>query len=219
MDLTGLIKRIIEIKDLGRVRISSISITEVGDELVELMAGTGKVCKHLHISLQSGCDKILKSMNRPYDTEFFRQKVKKIREAIPDIAITTDVIIGFPGETEDDFAATLDFCREMEFSKIHVFPFSAHEKTPAAKMAGRVDAKEMAERAKKLNSLSREMESAYKKNFKGRELDVVVDNRVSDGKSRGKTEFYFDVEFKTGEDERYNHEDLVGKIVRVKDWI
>lgn len=217
-NLTGLIKEIIKIKDLGRIRISSISVTEIGDEFMEIMASSNKLCRHLHISLQSGCDKILKSMNRPYDAEFFRLKVKKLREVIPDIAITTDVIVGFPGETEEDFKATYDFCREMEFSKIHVFSFSAHEKTPAAKMKNQVSGAEIKERSKRLNKLSRELETAYKKKFKGRELDVVVDNRMDEGELKGKTEFYFDVAFKMKENEDYNHDDLVGKIVKVKNW-
>lgn len=217
-NLTSLIKKIIEIKYLGRIRISSISVKEICGELVELMANSNKLCRHLHISLQSGCDKILKSMNRPYDTEFFRQKIKEIRKAIPDIAITTDVIVGFPGETEDDFKATHDFCQEMEFSKIHVFPFSAHEKTPAAKMKNQVSGEKIKDRSKRLNGLSRELETAYKKRFLGRELDVVIDNRLDGGELKGKTEFYFDIAFRMEEDENFNHDDLVGKIVRIKDW-
>ena len=123
-NLASLLKKLIKIKNLGRVRLSSIEITEVTDELIELMVKSDKICQHLHIPLQAGSDKILKLMNRPYNAKYFKDKIKQIRLAMPDIAITTDVIVGFPGETEKDFRDTVKFIKQMKFTRLHVFPFS-----------------------------------------------------------------------------------------------
>jgi threonylcarbamoyladenosine tRNA methylthiotransferase MtaB len=219
INLVGLIKKIIKIKGLGRVRISSIEITEVSDELIGLIASTGKICNHLHISLQSGCDKILKLMNRPYTAKYFEDRVKKIRKAIPDIAITTDVIVGFPGETKTDFKKTYNFCKKINFSKIHVFSFSAHEKAPASKMKNKVSKEEIAERSKKLRALSQKLEKKYKNKFQGRELSVVVEGKTKSGLIKGKSEFYFDVLFDEPRLKRYNNikysNRLIGKIITI----
>jgi len=219
IDLTGLIKKIIKIKNLGRVRISSIEVTEVGDELVELIKGTDKVCDHLHISLQSGRDKILKSMNRPYSAEYFARRIKKLRKAIPDIAVSTDVIVGFPGETDADFKETYDFCEKMEFSKIHVFSFSAHEKTPASKMGGQVSQEKIIERSKKLRALSEKLEKRYKDKFNGAEAAVVIEGKNKNGLIRGKSEFYFDIEFDEAYLEKHGNikysDGIIGKILNL----
>lgn len=212
-DLVCLLREILEIENLGRVRLSSIEVTEVNDELVILIVGNKRICKHLHVPLQAGCDKILKRMNRPYDTNYFREKVLKIRKLIPDMAITTDVIVGFPGETENDFEETVRFIKEMNFSKVHVFSFSAHERTPAAKMDGVVDKKEIKRRSSVLRKLSDELEKEYKNNFLGKELEVVVDGRSKEGNYRGKTEYYFDIDF--GKGNIINGEPRVGGIVTV----
>ena len=214
INLANLLKKIIKIEDLGRIRISSIEITEVTDELIKLISETDKICNHLHISLQSGCDRILKPMNRPYTTKYFADRVKKIRKAMPDIAITTDVIVGFPGETKKDFKETYDFCDKINFSKIHVFSFSAHEKAPASKMKNKVSELEIAKRSKKLRTLSRKLKKKYKGQFRGKELEVVIDNRMKDGKIRGKTEYFFDVEFN---DESIKSS-MIGKIIKIKKW-
>ncbi len=176
--------------------MSSIEVNEVNSDLIKLITESKKICQHLHIPLQSGCNKILKLMSRPYDTKYFENKIKKIRHAVPDIAITTDVIVGFPGETEKDFNKTHEFIEKIKFSRLHVFPFSAHEKTPAAKMLNKIQKQEIDKRAKKVRSLGRILEKEYKQKFSGRELDVVLENKKGD-KYIGKTEFYFDVEFKS----------------------
>ena len=209
-----MIKKIIKINNLGRIRVSSIEITEVTDELIRLITSTDKICNHLHISLQSGCDRILKPMNRPYTVKYFADRVKKIRKAMLDIAITTDVIVGFPGETKKDFKETYDFCDKINFSKIHVFSFSAHEKAPASKMKNKVSELEIAKRSKKLRTLSRKLKKKYKGQFRGKELEVVIDNRMKDGKIRGKTEYFFDVEFN---DESIKSS-MIGKIIKIKKW-
>ncbi len=216
--LAGLIKKLIKIKDLGRIRLSSIEVTEVSDELIKLMAANKKICKHLHIPLQSGCDKILKSMNRPYDKNYFENKIRKIRKAMLDITVTTDVIVGFPDETEKDFKETYNFVKKIKFSRLHVFPFSVHEKTLAFKMSGKAKKEEIEKRAKKLRGLGKNLEDDYRKKFIGRELDVLVENRKSNN-FKGKTEYYFDIEFGTKQiatDLTQIATDVVGKIIKVK---
>jgi threonylcarbamoyladenosine tRNA methylthiotransferase MtaB len=197
-NLVALMKKVLAIRGLGRLRLSSIEITEVTDELIELMARNKKVCQHLHISLQSGSDKILSRMNRPYDSKYFLNRINKLRRALPLVAVSTDVIVGFPGETDKDFSTTYNFCREVGFSKIHVFSFSAHEKTPAAKMSGVVAAEKIKERSHKLRSLSAELEAKYQAEIKdcflGKELALIVEGEKN-GKFKGKTEFYFDIAF------------------------
>ncbi|BFD25193.1 MAG: tRNA (N(6)-L-threonylcarbamoyladenosine(37)-C(2))- methylthiotransferase MtaB [Candidatus Parcubacteria bacterium] len=193
--LVNLLKKLLEIKDLGRLRLSSIEINEVDESLIALMKAQPQICRHLHISLQSGCDKILKTMNRPYNTDYFRQRVKLLRAAMPEIAISTDIIVGFPGENEEDFNDTLSFAREMGFSKIHVFPFSAHEQTPAFKLPNKVSAAEKKDRAAQLRKMSDELAANYyqelTKKLREKEILVVVE-QGPDGLV-GKTEFHFDI--------------------------
>lgn len=193
--LVNLLKKLLAIKDLGRLRLSSIEINEVDETLIALMKTQPRLCRHLHISLQSGSDKILKAMNRPYNTDYFRQRVKLLREAMPEISISTDIIVGFPGESEEDFNDTLDFAREMGFSKIHVFPFSAHEQTVAFKLPNKVSVAEKKDRAARLRKLSDELAANYyqeiTKKLQGQEILVVVE-QSPDGLV-GKTEFHFDI--------------------------
>ncbi len=163
--------------------------------MIKLMAVNRKICRHLHIPLQAGCDKILKRMNRPYNIEYFKRKIREIRKLMPDIAITTDVIVGFSGETKKDFKETCDFIKKIKFSKLHVFPFSVHERTPAAKMDGRVEVGEAKRRAEILRKLSFELANNYKNKFKGKKLEVVVEGKTVDGVFKGKTEYYFDIDF------------------------
>ena len=212
-NLTSLLKKLVSLDGLGRIRLSSIEITEVGAELIKLIKNSGKICRHLHLPLQSGSDKILKLMNRPYGAKYYKNKIKQIGRALPDIAITTDIIAGFPGETEKNFKATEKFIKQIKFSRLHVFPFSAHEKTPAAKMPDQVKEKTKACRAKKLRELGIKLAKDYKNKFKGRELKIAVEQIKSD-KIIGKTEFYFEVEV----DKRNlkNKNIRVGEIIKIK---
>lgn len=194
-NLVKLLIKLVRIKDLGRIRLSSIEVSEVNDDLIKLMASPSKLCKHLHIPLQSGSNKILKLMNRPYSLNYYKNKINKIKKAIPDIAVTTDVIVGFPNESGTNFKETYNFIKKMQFSRLHVFPFSAHEKTPAAKMKNKVEKQEIEKRAKKLRQLGKKLAADYKKRFIGKELDIVIENKIGN-KYKGKTEYYFDVEFK-----------------------
>ncbi len=194
--LVSLLKTFLAIPNLGRLRLSSIEINEVDDELIDLMKQTDKICQHLHISLQSGCDKILNSMKRPYNTEYFRTRIKKLRDAMPDIAISTDVIIGFPGETDEDFVKTCDFVKEINFSKVHVFSFSAHEKTVAYNLPDKVSGDRIKKRSQILRAISKELESNYEteilKKLKGKKIKVIIEH-IRGGDVKGKTEFYFDI--------------------------
>ena len=185
-DLTDLINELSKIEDLLRIRISSIEITELNDKFLNMLSTNKKVCDHLHIPLQAGSDEILKKMNRKYDLKYYEEKIKKIRMIRPDISITTDIIVGFPYETDKLFNETLEFARKMNFSKIHVFPYSIRLGTSAANMPNQVDESIKKERVKKLMDLSEVMEKEYYNKFVGKELDILVeecDNNVSIGHS------------------------------------
>lgn len=185
-DLTDLINELSKIEDLLRIRISSIEITELNDKFLNMLSTNKKVCDHLHIPLQAGSDEILKKMNRKYDLKYYEEKIKKIRMIRPDISITTDIIVGFPYETDELFNETLEFARKMNFSKIHVFPYSIRLGTSAANMPNQVDESIKKERVKKLMDLSETMEKEYYNKFVGKELDILVeecDNNVSIGHS------------------------------------
>lgn len=191
MGLEELAAKIISLPGLLRLRLSSIEINEVSDKLLELMRAEKKFCCHLHIPLQAGTDKILKLMNRPYDTEIFRKKIEHIRQVVPDIAISTDLIVGFPGESEIDFSDTTEFVRSLGFSRLHVFSFSAHEKTAAYRQPGKVSANEIKRRSRELRETGRELEEAYIANFRDAKLPVLAEE-VKEGRIFGKTEYYFE---------------------------
>lgn len=183
-DLTDLINELSKIDDLLRIRISSIEITELNDKFLEMLKINKKVCNHLHIPLQAGSDEILKKMNRKYDLAYYEEKINKIRSIRPDISITTDIIVGFPYETDELFSETLEFSKKMNFSKIHVFPYSIRVGTAAASMPNQVDEVTKKVRVKKLMALSKKQEKEYYEKFKGKELDILVeecDNNVSIG--------------------------------------
>jgi len=183
-DLTDLINELSKIDDLLRIRISSIEITELNDKFLEMLKINKRVCNHLHIPLQAGSDEILKRMNRKYDLAYYEDKINKIRSIRPDISITTDIIVGFPYETDELFNETLEFSKKMNFSKIHVFPYSIRVGTAAASMPNQVDETTKKVRVKKLMALSEKQEKEYYEKFKGKELDILVeecDNNVSIG--------------------------------------
>ena len=184
-----LLKRIVEIPGLLRVRVSSIEITELTDEVLDILKNSSVVANHLHIPLQAGSNHVLKLMNRKYDLDYFREKLIKIREIRPDISISTDIIVGFPGESNEDFQNTLDFVHEVKFSKIHVFPYSKRKGTPASSFHDQVDEKIKKERAKKLIDASCHLEKEYMKKFVGCDLELLIEN-YKDGFSYGHTSNY-----------------------------
>lgn len=172
-NFASLLKQIVKIKGLKRLRISSIEITELTDEVLDVLKNEQILVSHLHIPLQAGCDKILKAMNRKYDTEYFKEKLKKIRSIRPDISITTDVIVGFPGETDEDFEVALDFIQKMEFSKIHVFPYSRRTGTLSDTFPNQVSNEIKKKRVHMLISLSRKLEENYMTKFLEREVTFI----------------------------------------------
>jgi len=183
-DLTDLINELSKIDNILRIRISSIEITELNDKFLSMLEKNKKVCDHLHIPLQAGSDEILKRMNRKYDLKYYEDKINRIRSIRPNISITTDIIVGFPYETDELFNSTLEFAKKMNFSKIHVFPYSKREGTSAAIMPNQVDDKIKKIRVKKLMELSDKLEKEYYDKFKGKDLDILIeecDNNVSIG--------------------------------------
>ena len=183
-DLTDLINELSKIDDIKRIRISSIEVTELNDKFLDMLKNNDKVCDHLHIPLQAGSDEILKRMNRKYDLAYYEEKIKKIRSIRPDISISTDIIVGFPYETEKLFLNTLEFSKKIKFSKIHVFPYSVRVGTAAANMEEQVDEVVKKMRVKRLMAVSHMLEVDYYNKFKDKELDILIetcDNNVSEG--------------------------------------
>lgn len=182
-NFSNILEKILNIKGLKRLRISSIEITELDDKFLELLKNP-ILCNHLHIPLQSGSDKILKRMNRKYDKKYFKEEISKIRKIRPDISITTDVIVGFPGETEEDFNECMEFIKEINFSKIHVFPYSKRNGTMAATMKDQVSGEIKKERTKELLSLSKILEEKYSNSFIEKKEYCLIE-KVDDNYSYG----------------------------------
>ena len=203
-DFAALLREIVKINGLVRLRISSIEITELTDEVLQIIRDNEVIVDHLHIPLQAGSDKILRLMNRKYDLAYFKQKMEQIREIRPDISLTTDIIVGFPSETEEDFQDTLSFVREVQFSKVHVFPYSRRSGTVAADMAEQVPGDVKKDRVRRLLALSKELETEYMKKFIGKTLPVLMEVNRTDY-SLGHTSNYLLVKV-PGE---YQSEDLV----------
>ena len=192
LDLVDLINELSKINELERIRLSSVEITELNDKFMNMLKDNNKFCDHLHIPLQAGSNEILKLMNRKYDLDYFLDKLEKIRNIRPNISITTDIIVGFPEETEDMFNKTYETAMKAKFSKIHVFPYSKRNGTVASKMK-EVSAKEKTNRVHKLLELSNMLEKKYEEKFYGNEVAVLIEE-VKDGKSIGHTSNYLRIE-------------------------
>jgi len=177
-DLSDLLIELEKIDNLKRIRISSIEITELDEKFLKVLKNSSKICNHFHIPLQSGSDNILKKMNRKYDKEYFKNKIATIRSIRPDISITTDAIVGHPYETNNDFKEYLEFCQDINFSKIHVFPYSLRSGT-AASLMPQVDEKTKRERAHELLELSNKLESDYLNQFLNKEVTVLTEEYVN----------------------------------------
>lgn len=172
--LTELMQRLTEIDELKRVRLSSIEGTEIDQGIIDLIAEEDIFCPHLHLPLQSGSNQILEAMNRPYTVEEFKQTVARLRKRIPDLAVTTDVIVGFPGETEETFSKTIAEVKEIAFSKIHVFPYSAREGTPAAEME-QINGNIIKDYSKKLRLVNEALMFDYQQKFIGQIKEVLIE--------------------------------------------
>ena len=190
-NLCNLLKEMVKIKGLKRIRISSIEITELNDGILELIKNNDIIVNHLHIPIQAASDKVLKIMNRKYDLSYFKDKIKYIKEIKKDVSITTDIIVGHPGEDDDTFKRSIDDIKEIGFSKLHVFPYSKRDGTKAAEME-QVDEKVKKERAKVLLQLSRQLEIDYMNQFLNKEVEVLIEIN-KDGYSVGHTTNYLQV--------------------------
>lgn len=196
--LVELTRALDKIPDLNRIRISSIESIEVTDDLIAWMANSKNACKHFHLPLQSGCDRILKLMKRPYLTKDFKDIVNKIRILIPDIAISTDLIVGFPGETEEDFEQTLSFIKEINFSRIHIFRYSKRDGTPAAKMPNQLSNQVKHERASKVKAVWHDSELKFLNNFINKRIEILWET-CKDGYWHGFSREYVPCVIKTDE--------------------
>ena len=206
--LTDAVKAALAVTGLARVRLGSLESVEVGEDLLDLMASDERVQRQLHLPLQTGCDDVLKSMHRPYDTKIFAELIQKIRAKLPDVAITTDVIVGFPGETEENFAATKEFVRSCGFSKIHIFPFSPRKGTPAASFSGVVSEKVKQRRAVELADVDRESHEKYCDSMLDKTVTVLFEQESAEGLWEGLSGNYVRVYAKS-------EDNLSGKIRKI----
>ena len=202
-----LLKDLCKIKGLERLRISSIEVTELDDDFLDVLKNEPKLVDHMHIPLQSGSNEILKSMNRKYLKEYFIDKMEKIRSIRPDISITTDVIVGFPGETEELFNETIETIKKIKFTKLHVFPYSRREGTKADSMPNQIDEHTKHERVKVLMDLSKQLEIDYMKKIINKEV-IFIPEMKKDGYVVGHTGNYLNVKM-------YTDLDLIGQDVKV----
>lgn len=190
-NLCKLLKELVKINGLKRIRISSIEITELNDEILEVIKDNDIIVNHLHIPIQAASNKVLKIMNRKYNLEFFKDKIKYIKQIKKDISITTDIIVGHPGEDDETFQNSIKDIKEIGFSKLHVFPYSKRDGTKASVME-QVDDKVKKERTRVLLELSRKMELEYMNQFLNKELEVLIEVN-KDGCSIGHTTNYLQV--------------------------
>ncbi|MBQ7759879.1 MAG: tRNA (N(6)-L-threonylcarbamoyladenosine(37)-C(2))-methylthiotransferase MtaB [Acidaminococcaceae bacterium] len=180
LTLYDAVQAALSVEGLKRLRLGSLESVEVDPRILDLMARDERLCRHLHLPLQSGCDKILKAMHRPYDTARYAELLRNIREQLPDITITTDVIVGFPGESEEDFAETMRFAERCGFAKMHIFPFSKRKGTPAAKMPEQIIEAVKEQRAAALGELDEKMFHACLEQAVGTESEVLFEQPVDD---------------------------------------
>lgn len=204
------VKTVLDVPGVQRLRLGSLESVEVEPRLLTLMQEDARFCRHLHLPLQSGCDKTLQAMHRPYTTAKFKTLLADIKNRVPDIAITTDVIVGFPGETEADFETTCKFAESCGFSKMHIFPFSARKGTPAEKFAGAVTEAVKKERADILGRIDETMHKAFLQAMVGQTAEVLFEQPAGEDYFEGLTGNYQRVFVKCG------GRNLGGEILPVK---
>lgn len=204
------VKTVLDVPGVQRLRLGSLESVEVEPRLLTLMQEDARFCRHLHLPLQSGCDKTLQAMHRPYTTAKFKTLLADIKTKVPDIAITTDVIVGFPGETEADFETTCKFAESCGFSKMHIFPFSARKGTPAEKFAGAVTEAVKKERADILGRIDETMHKTFLQAMVGQNAEILFEQPAGEDYFEGLTSNYQRVFVKSG------GRNLGGEILPVK---
>lgn len=211
--LADLLLDLDKIDGLERIRISSIEASQIDDKMIAVLKRSSKMCRHLHIPLQAGDDEILKRMRRKYTTAEFAEKIRKIQEALPGVAITTDVIVGFPGESETHYENGYRFMEQMKFAEMHVFPYSKRTGTPAARMEDQIDDEIKHARVQELIDLSEKLQAEYSKSWEGQIVEVIPERtpKGEEGKGlmRGHSDNYLQIVFK-------GEQHLWGKLCRVR---
>ena len=197
-DLADVVLAVDKIKKIERIRLGSLEPDHITDEIIEKLQKSEKFCPQFHISLQSGCDKTLRAMNRHYSSAEYEALCLKLRASFKDCTLTTDVMTGFPGESESDHRESLEFVKKIGFEKLHVFPYSVREGTKAAKMPGQLTKKLKSERAKEMISLGEEIRKGFFDSQKGKEVEVLFENKKGDF-FIGHTKNYIPVKTKTDE--------------------
>ena len=199
--LAAACREILSVGQIMRLRLGSLESVEADDELLSLMASEPRLMPHLHLPLQSGCDAVLKNMNRHYTTADFTELIAKIRHKVPNVAISTDVIVGFPGETEDFFALSLKFVQSQKFARIHIFPYSKRQGTPAAKMDNQVLPQVKKERVRIMQHVAEQASQEFRLIMVGRTVTVLWEtclNGVTDGLTENYVRVYVHGEFPAG---------------------
>ena len=210
--LIDLLEAINKIDGIDRIRLSSLEPTIVDEEFATRLSKLDKICDHFHLSLQSGCDETLKRMNRKYTTQIYRDAVATLRKYYPKASFTTDVIVGFPGETDEEFAKTYEFLKEIDFYRLHVFKYSPRRGTVAEKMPNQIDGNKKEERSNKLIELSNSTENKHNQSYIGKTVKVLFEE-FEDGFFKGHTTNYMMVKV-AGEEEQSDK--FVNKILNVK---
>lgn len=209
--LANLLADLEKITGLKRIRISSIEASQITDAVIDVIDKSEKIVRHLHVPLQSGSDTVLKRMRRKYETSFYRERVDLLKKALPGLAVTSDVIVGFPGETEEEFQETFDFIREIGYSELHVFPYSKRTGTPAARMEDQVEDNIKHDRVHKLIELSNQQAKEYASFHEGEVLEMIPEEEDKEraGYLIGYTDNYMKVKVLLDKE-------MIGKIVKVK---
>ena len=206
--LTQVMKMVHHVDGIERIRLSSIEPNVVTDEFVEAISKLPKVCDHFHLSLQSGSDTVLKRMNRKYSAAQYKEAVRVLRANFKDVAFTTDIIVGFPGETEEEFLQTMAFVEEVRFSDIHIFPYSARSGTPAATMEDQISPQIKSDRVKALTDLVKKIQGEIMESYLGKTVDVLFEQNYKDDLYEGHTSNYIKVRCQSKE----NLENKIGQV-------
>jgi len=214
--LIDLLEEVNKIEGIKRIRLGSLEPTLMNKEFIERLSSVKKVCDHFHLSLQSGCDETLKRMNRRYTIKEFEEGTQLLRKFYPNVALTTDIIVGFPGETDKEFEETYEFLKKIKFYKMHVFKYSQRKGTKAAIMTNQIDGNLKEQRSKRLMELSNANEMEYNKQYIGKEVEVLLEDEHI-GYIKGHTTNYISVKIKAKKDENIAQYENTIKIVKIKE--